>query len=332
MLNPFSGTGFDMAAMTQAINKFPNLYDRAAEIFMPEPITTTSVQVEQMNGALNIIRSRPRGAPADKMISDKRALRIFAVPHIPVEDVLLPEDYQNVRAFNSGSEFETQTTIMGRKLEKLRMALDQTLEHLRMGALKGIILDADGSTLYNLYNEFGITAKSVDFALDDEDTEVISKCLEVKRHIESNLKGERSTGIHCLVSPEFMDALTTHPKVEKAFANYQVLNQNLAEDYRNSFRFGGITFEEYAAAWTDKDGNARKALTANYGTCFPEGTVNTFKLVIAPGNFNETANSPGIPYYAKQEERKFGQGIDIHAESNVLPICLRPEVLVTVSI
>jgi len=332
MLNPFTGTGYDLAAMTTAINRLPNLYNRTAGIFTPDSITTTVVQVEQLNGTLNIVRSRPRGAPADKMTTDKRELRAFPIPHIPIEDVLLPEEYQNVRAFGSENEAETQAGILARKLQKMRNALDQTQEYLRMGALKGIVLDADGSTLCNLYTAFDITPKSVDFVLDTATTEVILKCLEVKRHIETKLRGESMTGIRCLCSSTFYDSLTTHATVKAAFANYLALNQNLADDYRRGFRFGGITFEEYTASWTDKDGNIRPAIVAGEGICFPEGTTETFRIVIAPGNFLETANTPGLPYYAKQEARKFNQGLDIHAESNILPICLRPEVLVGVSI
>jgi len=331
MVNPFTATGYDLLAMTQAINKLPNLFSRLVAVFREVPVATTSVLVEQSNGALNIVASRPRGAPADKVIADKRSMRSFAIPHIPVEDVLLPDEFQNVRAFGSDSS-ETQAGIMTRKLQKMKNAIDQTREWLRVGALKGIVYDADGTILCNLYDQFGISAKSVDFALDVNTTIVLSKCLEVKRWIETYLRGETMTGIRCLCSETFYDALTTHPEVEKAFAAYQALNQNLADDYRRGFRFGGIVFEEYPATWTDKDANARKALTANYGICFPEGTGNTFEEVIAPGNFLETANSLGLPYYAKQEVRKFNAGIDLWAESNVLPLCKRPEVLVTVSI
>lgn len=332
LANPFSATGFDMAEMTAAINRLPNLYRRLEPIFAGSGITTTTLLVEQLNGTLNIVRSRPRGAPADKAIADKRALRSFAIPHIPIEDVLLPEEYQNVRAFGSGDAMETQSTILARKLQKMKNALDQTREFLRAGALKGVILDADGSTLYDLYTEFGIEKKTVDFALDDDSTVVLQKCLEVKRHIEENLRGESMTGVRCLCSSTFFDALTQHPEVEKAFAAYQALNQSLAEDYRHGFRFGGIVFEEYAATWTDQDGTARVAMTANEGICFPEGTGNVFEEVWAPGNFIETANTVGLPYYARQEPRKYNAGIDLWAESNPLPLCKRPEVLVTVTI
>ena len=61
MTNPFTNA-YDMAAMTAAINKLPNLYGRlnAMNLFPFAPINTTSVLVEQKNGTLNIVRSRPR--------------------------------------------------------------------------------------------------------------------------------------------------------------------------------------------------------------------------------------------------------------------------------
>jgi hypothetical protein len=80
-----------------------------------------------------------------------------------------------------------------------------TLEHLRMGALKGVILDADGSVIYDLYDEFGITPAVINFDLTNA-TNVKKKCADVLRHIEDNLKGEFMTGVHCLCSPEFFDA------------------------------------------------------------------------------------------------------------------------------
>jgi hypothetical protein len=45
----------------------------------------------------------------------------------------------------------------GAHLETMRNKHAITLEHLRIGALKGVILDADGSVIYDLFDEFEIT-------------------------------------------------------------------------------------------------------------------------------------------------------------------------------
>ncbi len=56
--------------------------------------------------------------------------------------------------------------------------------------------------------------------------------------------------------------------------------------------------------------------------------MNTFETVFAPADFTETVNTIGKEVYAKQEPRKFNRGIDLHTQSNPLPICYRPGELV----
>lgn len=334
IINPFAGAanlGFELSTFGPAFSILPNLYNRVGSMFSDRPITTTTATIERLNGTLNIVSSIPRGASAPKVTADKRDMRAVMVPHLAVQDIVTPGEVQDVRAFGSGAA-ESNAAVLKSKSAKMRRILDQTAEFLACGALKGIVYDADGSVLLNLYDAFNVTQTTVDFVLDSDTTVVIKKVLEVKRDIENNLKGESMSGIRCLCSSTFYDALTTHPEVEKAFAAYMALNQNLADDYRRGFRFGGIVFEEYMGTWTDADGNARPALTANYGICFPEGTSETFVRFVAPGDFMDTANTAGQPYYAKMEPKKFNQGYELWAESNILPLCLRPDLLVTVSI
>lgn len=202
-----------------------------------------------------------------------------------------------------------------------------TLEHLRMGALKGKILDADGSVLYNLFDEFDITEKVVNFGLSTANTNVKAKCLEVVRHIEDNLRGEVMSGIHALVSAEFFDALTNHPSVKEAYERWQE-GAFLRDDFRSGFPFGGITFEEYRGQATDPNGTVRRFIAQGEGHCFPMGTAESFVTYFAPADFNETVNTLGRPLYAKQEPRRFDRGTDLHTQSNPLPLCLRPAVLV----
>ncbi len=125
------------------------------------------------------------------------------IPHIPHDDVVLPEEVQGIRAFGSETETEAIAGVIARHLETMRNKHAITLEHLRMGALKGVILDADGSVLYNLFNEFGITAQTIAYELGTAGTNVKAKCLATLAAIEDNLKGEFMNGVHCLCSPEF---------------------------------------------------------------------------------------------------------------------------------
>ena len=135
------------------------------------------------------------------------------------------------------------------------------------------------------------------------------------------------TGVHALVSSEFFDALTGHAKVKEAFERWQE-GAALRNDLRSGFTYGGITFEEYRGQATDPDGNVRRFIAPKEGHAFPMGTLDSFVTYFAPADFNETVNTLGRPLYAKQEPRRFDRGTDLHTQSNPLPMCLRPGVLV----
>lgn len=329
MQNPFTNPAFSMASLTAAINLIPNRYGRLEQmgLFVPRPVIHRNVIVEEMHGILNLLPTLPPGSPGTVGTQGKRKVRSFIVPHIPHDDVVLPEEVQGIRAFGSENQTEAIAGVMARKLETMRNKHAITLEHLRMGALKGQILDADGSVIYDLFAEFNVTQATVSFQLGTTTTKIKPKCNEVLRTIEKNLMGEVATGVRVLCSTQFFDALTSHDNVEKAFAFYQQ-GAALVDDTRNGFRFGGLTFEEYVGFATDAAGNVRKFIQDGEAIAFPEGTMDTFGTYFAPADFNETVNTLGQPLYAKQEPRKFDRGTDLHTQSNPLPMCHRPGVLV----
>jgi hypothetical protein len=329
MQNPFDNPGFAMASLTAAINLLPNRYGRLEQLglFPARPVRTRQIMVEERNGTLNLLPTQAVGGPATLNVRDKRKLRSFVVPHVPLDDVVLPEEVQGVRAFGSETDMDSVAAVLAQHLQSMRNKHAITLEHLRMGALKGVILDADGSVLHNLYTEFEITAKTVNFALTTDATNVRNKCVEVIGHIEDNLRGEFMTGVRCLCSPEFFEELVGHAKVEKAYENY-AQGAMLRDDVRTGFAFGGIVFEEYRGQASNVAGSVVRFIAAGEAHCFPLGTIDTFGTYFAPADFNETVNTLGQPIYAKQEPRKFERGTDLHTQSNPLPMCHRPGVLV----
>ncbi|ABK44545.1 conserved hypothetical protein [Magnetococcus marinus MC-1] len=327
--NPFNNDAFGTVALTAAINILPNRYGKldGMGIMPARPVRQRQIAIEERNGVLSLLPTAAVGSPGSTGKRGKRRIRSFVIPHIPHDDVVLPEEIAGVRAFGSEGELEAVSDVLAMHLQSMRDKHAITLEHLRMGALKGEILDADGSVIYNLFDEFQISPKTINFELDDATTDVKAKCLELKRYLEDNLRGEFMTGIHVLVSPEFMDALTGHARVESA---YQLWQQGLMlrSDMRHGFEFGGVVFEEYRGQATDPGGTVRRFIAESEGHAFPTGTSQTFCTYFAPADFNESVNTMGQPLYAKQEPRKFERGTDLHTQSNPLPMCHRPGVLV----
>jgi hypothetical protein len=327
-INPFSV--FTTAEISAAINVVPNTYGRINELnLMPvRGVTMPDIALEEQNGSLALIPTEQYGGPGTVGRVGKRKVRTFRIPKLVHDEAVSPQEVQGIRAFGT-NEQAGLAALLNQRLTTARGKHDITLEYHRMGALQGVIMDADGSTpIYNLFTEFGITEKSVDFVLGTAGTEIRDKCMEVVRHVEDNLLGDVMQRVHALVSPEFFDKLVRHAKVKEAFANYQEAAQRIGGDMRKGFTFGGITFEEYRGAATNTAGTSTKFITANDGRAFPVGTTQTFATFAGPADFNEAVGTIGQLYYAKTLEAKFGRGYEIHTQSNPLPMCMRPAVLV----
>ena len=62
----------------------------------------------------------------------------------------------------SESQMEGVQSEVNGRMARMSRNLDATLEHLRIGAVKGQILDSDGaSVIYDLFTEFGVTQETV---------------------------------------------------------------------------------------------------------------------------------------------------------------------------
>lgn len=330
MQDPTGQMSFSLSEMTAAINILPNQYGRINQLglFPISGIATRTFLVDEQDGALSILRAYPVGAPAPYPRDDSRRVRSFVIPHFPIDDVVKPEEIAGIRSFG-GSQLETIANRMNEKLQRHRNHHDQTLEYLRVGALKGIVMDGTGQVLLNLFTEYGITQTTINFPFSVVGTNVRELAMLIMRTMEDNLQGEIMSGVRVLVSPEFMNALTRHSSVEAAYANHQGAQQMMGGDLRAGFTFGGITFEEYRGVGSPPGGGTPiRFIPASEGYAFPLGTSNSFRTIAAPADFNETVNTIGIPYYAKAAERIMQRGYDLHSQSNVLPICLRPKLLI----
>ncbi len=330
-LDIFSNSAFSLTSLTDAINKVPFVPGRLGQlgIFDESGVSTTSVMIEEREGSLSLIETSPRGAPATQNLHNKRKARSLVVPHIALEDTVLADEVQNVRAFGTENALEGVQNVVNLRLAEMARKHDATLEHLRIGAIKGQVLDADGtSVLYDLFDEFGVTQHTeIDFDLDNATPAkgaVRKKCHDVVRKVEDELGAAPYTYVHAFCSATFFDDLVSHPEVEESYRRYQESAFLRAGLVRKSFEYAGITFEEYRGKVGSVD-----FIADGKAHFFPVGVPGLFRQYNAPADFVETANTIGLPRYAKQAvDQDFGRWVKLHTQSNPLPICTRPKVLI----
>lgn len=335
----FNSDQFTLVSLTDSINKVPFIPGRLGQlgIFEEEGVTTTSVLLEEEEGVLFLVDNTKRGAPGKRAKNSKRQARSLQTTHLPAAGIIMADQIQGVREFGSSDQAKTVENAVNKKFAVLSNSLDATLEHLRIGAIKGVILDADGTTeIYNLFTEFGVTKEAeVDFDLDNANPTsgaLRKACAAIVRKIADNLGAVPFTGVHCCCGDVFFDDLIAHPEVVASYRNtpmaqvlregYVYPNGDGAKIY-GAFEFGGIVFENYRG----KVGNVSYIHT-DKAHFFPVGATGLFKTYFAPANYMETVNTIGLPKYAKiAPDTKFNKFVDLEAQSNPLPICTRPKVL-----
>ena len=326
ILDLFKKDAFNLTSLTQSINMLPYKPSRigAMGLFESHGVNTTSVVVEEQDGVLALLPTQIRGAnTASKAKKPPRRARSFIVPHIPHEDTILAASLQDVRAFGSATQLESVAQIVNDRLAQMRQSHEVTLEYHRIGAIQGDIKDADGATtIYNLFTEYDVTRVSVAFALTVATTDVRAKCLAVIRAIEEALGAVMYDHIHAFCGKDWFEAFIGHEYVRDAYHRWRD-SENLRNDPRRGFEFGGIIFEEYRGSIGSVD-----FVADNEANFFPVGVPGLFKTLNAPADFIETVNTIGVPIYAKQERLKFDKGIEIHTQSNPLCICTQPLTLV----
>ncbi|PCJ68208.1 MAG: major capsid protein E [Rhodobiaceae bacterium] len=330
-LDIFNDNAFSMAELTNAIRIIPNKYGFLNDlgIFVAKPIRSTIAQIEYKNGVLNVLPQTERGGPASKGTIGGRNMRAFEVPNFAHEDSILSEEVQNVRAFGTESEFSAVQDLVNDKMITMADKHFVTKEHLRWGALKGVVVDGEGNTIYNYFDEFDVTQKVVNFNFTDASTDIAQTCRDLLRYISKALLGESYTGKPLVVcSPEFWDAFIAHPDVKEAYAFVSGPNP-LRDDVRNGFTFHDVTFVEHDGDVLLVDGEtSAKYVPEGEAILVLRGTRQLYQMYYAPADFMETVNTPGLTMYAKHKMLDYNRGVEIHTQTNPLPIVTRPSLLV----
>ena len=324
LLDIFNNDAFSLTSLTATINEQPVKPGRLGELglFEESGITTLTAVVESKNGELRLLPTAERGAPATQATGQKRKVRSFVVPHIPHDSTIMAAEVTGVRAFGSEDTLQGVQSVVNDRIAQMNANHEVTLEHLRIGALKGKILDADGtSVIYDLYSEFGVSQQTHNFKLTTETTDVRIETVKARRKVDSALGAQPYRGLRAVCGADFFDGLVGHKDVKETYQRYQD-GAMLRNDPKGAFNYADVLWEEYTGQVGDT-----LFVPKDEAFLFPEG-AGIFKTWFAPADFMETVNTVGLPRYAKQKVLDFEKGVLIHTQSNPLPINLRPRAVI----
>lgn len=348
IMNIFRQDAFTSVALTQGILKVPYrpVGLGALNLFTEVPVRGKFAAIEQAQGKLTVIPTSARGAPPtprDKA-QDKRQARYFEIPRLAHEDTIYATEIENVRAFmrpgQNGMEMVTELMQLQEESARrlagptgLQASLEYTRERHRLGALRGAVIDADGTIIYNWWEEFGISQPAATpFNLAAQTVGTLRPLVnQIARTIARKSQGAftPASRVMALCGDAFWDAFINHVDVRETYLNWAA-----AADLRNGaefaafgeFRFGDITFFNYRGS----DDTTTISVASNACYFFPENAPGIFQEVLGSAEFFPWVNQPGLKEYVlpiPDTERNAWFKQEIYAYP--LFICTRPEVLMT---
>jgi hypothetical protein len=289
-LNIFRNDAFSALSLTQAIERQPynptGLGDLG--IFTDMPIRTDTAMIEERDGQLVVIPFSERGAPATERTTEKRKARYFDVPRLLHGDTLHARELQNIRAFGQETELMQVQEEVARRLSGpmgLMSSMEYTWEYHRLAAIQGLLLDADGSTKYDYFAEFGFSAPTeVDFALAAKTVGSLRPlCNGLVRTMARAAKGAflPSTRVAALAGDSFYDKLVTHPDVVETYKNWNAAAE-LRGDSMGAFQrfpFAGIDWINYRGS----DDTTTIAVGLDQGQVLPDRRARHLPTGIVAG-------------------------------------------------
>lgn len=340
----FSGDAFRMVNMTTALTLLPQIPTKLGDmgLFTDDPQLTNTVTVEEQDGILTILQTQPRGTRGNELRRPRRKMRAFAIPHIPEFDSIKAEDLIGVREFGAGpvdysgtggvddvtnleQQLRTWATAINNKQQLMKNNIIATWEWHRASAIQGLTKDADGSTIYDWFAEFGVTQQSFPFDFTVSPTvDVKVNSQKVCRAMQFALGNTPFTGIQVICGDNFWDAFISSPTVKEAYKNWS--NTFLQTQQRNGFMFADMYWMNYTAKLNGTD-----LVPTESARAIPLGVPGLFKQCNGPGNFVECVGTKGLPMYSKQRVDEWETAVELFMQSNPLFMATRPGALLQIT-
>lgn len=314
---------FSVTGLTAALEDIPHvptqLFDSG--LFEYSGIATTFAEIERRGTTLSLISTSARGAPGKLIGRDTRNIRRFNLAHLQINDAVYADEVQDVREFGTDNTISSLDSKVNSVLALGKSRFDYTSEWQRVGALKGQVIDADGTTvLYDFFSEYGLEQQVLDFELDVASTDVRAKVDEATNLIDDELQGVIYSGLDIWCGRNFWAKFVSHKSVRETYLN-QPMAAQLQGSAGNMLDFGGATFRKYRGK-----ANGADMIGANDCYIVPRGVPGLLLGRFGPPDWIGYTNTLGMPLYAMAEQKK--KAVEIEMQSNMIHLNTRPRAIV----
>lgn len=333
---------FGVIEQTARMRKIPNqpLLLSGMGVFKTKSITTRSFAVRIDQHKKRVLQTSARGIDGNTTEFYESRVKYLDTLYYATKDHVSADDIYTAGHIAPDNEIAAIATIQNLLDERQRQILDHfnlTWEFGRMMALtRGIIATIDDNsnpvTLVDLFDLFEVTQQNIDIPFSQADFEFEGLINELHQELD-NRGATARTATKMICSPEFYDAMVSHPIIRNAvkFINGGVF---LMQHHR-SFEYQGIEWIRYGGnclpASAETGAAAIPWVPAGKAYSLVDGLADLYQTVYSPADFVETVGKPGQPFYFKTMARKDDRGIDNLAITTATPIINIPDLTLQLS-
>lgn len=321
---------FELAELTAALENtdyMPQLLGSLG-LFSYRGIRGITAQIERRGTTLQLLETTARGAPGVPIGRSTRDMLPVNVCHIQADDTILADEVLGEREF--GTE-DQPSDIQMRLAEVLgigRQAIEYTMEYHRVGALKGVVYDKNGTkVLADMYQIFGVEKNTDTLNLSSDSTKLRVKFDDFKDKIFDELGGISWAGVHAVAGKTAWKKFVDFKEVRSTYENTAdaaLLRSGLGESYS----YADITVRRYRG----KGANGQPMIDDNKIYFYPVGVRDLFIGRFGCADYWDAVNQIGLPLYAQGVWRTDNRGVDIEMQSNPLHLCTRPRAVLEVTV
>lgn len=322
----FNDRIFSTATMLKSMSVMPKVptYLESLGIYSTETSTTPTVGIEYSGGMLGIVKTYARGSgDGDVVVGPKRRMKYFNIPHLPQLFTLTTDDIGNIAAFDKAAQKVTLQTLQAERMEQVQANYAATREYHQMGALKGLILDSDGTPIYNLFTEFGVIQEEFDFdpLADEGDPEGLRAVLPLIQRYLVKQAGNTPVGqLVLLMGNTVFDQFVNSPAVLEATRRQNGSAFHRESPFYTEYSIYGVRIVNYQGYIGDNS-----FIGDEETIVIPQGVRGLFRTVKGP---TDTLPQTLADIHISKHMQKFETGIEFRAQRNELNLVTRPSMLV----
>lgn len=332
MSDLFTNTPQRRIEVTNQVNEIipvPTLLGGIPGLFTTRAVSTRVIAIQRIGRTNRLIPVSPIGAPPVELEVEGGDVRPFFLRRIAKGSTVYAEELQGVTDFFDFQNLRTLETEVARRAARIRDDIALTNEYQRFGAVQGIVVDADGTTvLDNWFTNWGVAAPvAFNFHLDVDTTNIRQIADDVVTTIrQSTVDGwvPGRTRVHALTGNDFFTQMISHPAYERAYLNTPNAGQVIQAMPEVVDAFGIIWHR-----WVD-GGNLPDefSIPSDEVRFYPVGANEAFQKLLGPAEFDPFINQPGREVYGMNiPDRDRGAWLRTEQYQYPLFMCLRPEML-----